>query len=431
MHRYASKTLLPIAEEVSMNKNCFYNPAKPDKCLYAGLIYAKSVDKSATDTNGFFMKKQFLILGAVVLTCFSIVVPGCNNPQTLKDPQMSGEGVALLKITAVAYSPFEIIAAGAILTISAPDMLTMTKDLIVTDSSVQGVVNGIAAGKHRLFQVSVYDSLETIQYRGSAYSDVIADSIVLVSLSIFRVGGEAIINGTINEIGPDSSRCVDTSQGLIAYYPFNGNAADESDHGLNGQVYRATLTTDRLGNPNKAYSFDGSDTIGVPTSPLLNFGTKDFSICFWIKAQFGDDYIVMGKSNGGIPNFLFSSTLSCPGWNIQVENTEEYGWGIRLDMWDGSHGRYNIASSLSAIDDTWHFVVFTVSRNSTAKLYVDNVKKDEQSVIGIGSLDNNEPFRIGKRPDWPSFFKGSLDQIRLFNRVITEPEIARLYKETM
>ena len=46
------------------------------------------------------------------------------------------------------------------------------------------------------------------------------------------------------------------TNGLLAYYPFNGNANDASINGYNGTVTGATLTTDRLGNANKAYSFD-------------------------------------------------------------------------------------------------------------------------------------------------------------------------------
>ena len=45
------------------------------------------------------------------------------------------------------------------------------------------------------------------------------------------------------------------SQGLVAYYPFNGNANDESGNGNNGVVHGATLTTDRFGNANAAYDF--------------------------------------------------------------------------------------------------------------------------------------------------------------------------------
>ena len=48
----------------------------------------------------------------------------------------------------------------------------------------------------------------------------------------------------------------DLNDGLVAYYPFNGNANDESGNGYNGTVYGATLTYDRFGNPNSAYSFN-------------------------------------------------------------------------------------------------------------------------------------------------------------------------------
>ena len=51
----------------------------------------------------------------------------------------------------------------------------------------------------------------------------------------------------------------DLSDGLVAYYPFNGNADDESGNGNNGKVNGATLTTDRNGNANSAYDFDGND----------------------------------------------------------------------------------------------------------------------------------------------------------------------------
>ena len=55
-----------------------------------------------------------------------------------------------------------------------------------------------------------------------------------------------------NKSGQDSS--VLLKEGLVAYYPFNGNANDYSGNGHNGTVTGATLTTDRFGNPNSAYS---------------------------------------------------------------------------------------------------------------------------------------------------------------------------------
>ncbi len=58
------------------------------------------------------------------------------------------------------------------------------------------------------------------------------------------------------------------SDGLVAYYPFNGNANDESGNGNNGIVHGATLTADRSGNANSAYSFNGIDNYidtNIPT----------------------------------------------------------------------------------------------------------------------------------------------------------------------
>jgi hypothetical protein len=56
-----------------------------------------------------------------------------------------------------------------------------------------------------------------------------------------------------------------TTDGLVAYYSFDGNANDQSGNGHDGSVNGATLTTDRFGTPNSAYSFDGIDDYISPT----------------------------------------------------------------------------------------------------------------------------------------------------------------------
>jgi hypothetical protein len=61
------------------------------------------------------------------------------------------------------------------------------------------------------------------------------------------------------------------NDGLVAYYPFNGNANDESGNGNHGTVHGATLTADRFGNANSAYKFNGTDDrIVVVSNALLN-----------------------------------------------------------------------------------------------------------------------------------------------------------------
>src|SRR5215469_6940919 len=76
---------------------------------------------------------------------------------------------------------------------------------------------------------------------------------------------------------------VDLSKGLMAYYPFNGNANDASGNGNNPIFNNATLTADVYGNPNSAYHFNGVDNyMEIPNSASLNMGNT-ISICAWVK----------------------------------------------------------------------------------------------------------------------------------------------------
>ena len=124
-----------------------------------------------------------------------------------------------------------------------------------------------------------------------------------------------------NELGPleitlDSS--VDLSAGLITFYPFNGNANDESGNGNHGAVNGATLTNDRLSNSNSAYYFDGiNDYIDLGNSDLFSLGLYDnFSISVWIQNDtdeiINDSESIFSKyvsaSDNRYYNFYFSQT---------------------------------------------------------------------------------------------------------------------------
>ena len=70
--------------------------------------------------------------------------------------------------------------------------------------------------------------------------------------------------------------------GLRAWYPFNGNANDESGNGYNGTpLAEASLATDRFGNANAAYSFNGNNDSRIITALTGDFGTSDRTISFW------------------------------------------------------------------------------------------------------------------------------------------------------
>ena len=75
------------------------------------------------------------------------------------------------------------------------------------------------------------------------------------------------------------------SNGLVGYWPFSGNANDASSNGNNGTVNGASLTTDRNGNANSAYSYDGvNDYIQVPHSSSISI-TGDITMSAWVKTN--------------------------------------------------------------------------------------------------------------------------------------------------
>ena len=95
----------------------------------------------------------------------------------------------------------------------------------------------------------------------------------------------------------------DLTTGLVAYYPFNGNADDATSNHNNGAVYGATLTQDRFGNPNSAYYFNGTDNyIQVPFQTYLDRDqTQGYTVAFWFRFENNSPagYVdILDKSHG-------------------------------------------------------------------------------------------------------------------------------------
>ena len=94
----------------------------------------------------------------------------------------------------------------------------------------------------------------------------------------------AILAFTITNMQAQTLPSYVPTNGLVGYWGFNGTANDQSGNGNNGTENGATLTTDRFGNANSAYSFDGNDFIEIADNPTLNFTTQ-FSLPINIKIK--------------------------------------------------------------------------------------------------------------------------------------------------
>jgi hypothetical protein len=209
---------------------------------------------------------------------------------------------------------------------------------------------------------------------------------------------------------------------LVAYYPFNGNANDESGSGNNGAVHGAVLSEDRYGKPDKAYSFNGTDSyIEINNSSSLEMGYSDYSIAAWIKtAATSNNGRIFSKGSSGC---LTGYMMRMGGGNsayIHFENA--YNYGCYTFFW----------GSIPVNDDNWHCVVGVTDRKQGSKIYVDG-KLDTERAVNTSSYDltNGRNPTIGKNDvgNYVEFFKGEIDEVRVYRRTLSETEVQELCRK--
>ncbi|MDB4303397.1 LamG domain-containing protein [Desulfosarcina sp.] len=223
--------------------------------------------------------------------------------------------------------------------------------------------------------------------------------------------------------------------GLVAYYPFNGNANDESGNGNDGAVYDANLTSDRFESPVSAYSFDGNaDYIRLANSSQLNVGSGDASIAAWIKYSQEQPHEWEGINIGAIAGKGFLSENA--GHGLYVADGKVY-YQIRQASLD-PYRYVNYAESNNLLNDgKWHLVIGTVDRDDPngVKLFVDGVlqaKTDNPLSLTGMILSNEQGFTIGameRQFNVAFIFFGEIDDVRIYNRALTEEEILELYEK--
>jgi hypothetical protein len=223
------------------------------------------------------------------------------------------------------------------------------------------------------------------------------------------------------------------TNGLVGWWPFNGNANDESGNSNNGTVNGATLTTDRFLNINAAYNFNGtSDFISVMDNSSLDLLTNQYTLSVWFKIP---DYSPCPSIPNGSGVTDDSRTLiSKPrnsGWadgSIVITYTPGFPYDTTI-----ATGSWNVASvSSNTIPplNTWINVVATYN-GSSMSIYIDGVLKNTISATGL-LYQSSEDLYFGKAfnivgNNWYRWFKGQLDDIGIWNRALTQQEIDALY----
>lgn len=204
--------------------------------------------------------------------------------------------------------------------------------------------------------------------------------------------------------------------GLVAWWPFSGDAADSSGNLNDGTVINATLAPDRNSVANAAYSFNGTDSY-IDIASESNFDlTDEMAFSFWINPS--------SNMSGASKRIIDKSTVNQPdGYLINYNPLN-----------DEFQGMFNLGTAngnSTMTTDTWQFCVVNRTNDST-HFYINAVKLKSGS--NIGSVPTNDhSLRIGaSHPlDNTVYFEGEIDDVGVWNRALNECEIQDLYNSQL
>ena len=227
---------------------------------------------------------------------------------------------------------------------------------------------------------------------------------------------------------------VNLSKGLMAYYPFNGNALDSSGNGNNPSFNNATLTTDRFGNANSAYYFNGNGSyMQIANSATLNTG-KQLSISLWVNANgfyqgscTGNYVLTKGIQTNlesyavvfsDAPYGLYTNINFC---SIPVDTNHESFYGDGLQTYT--------PSTPVVTTNKWYHIVYVYNGDS-AYLYINNILV-ETGINQTPFTNTNDMFlgRYDVSSPSPYWLNGTLDDIRIYNRALDSAEVETLYHQ--
>ena len=236
----------------------------------------------------------------------------------------------------------------------------------------------------------------------------------------FRIYNRALSNSEVKALYAYESTPPNNSfitNGLVAYYPFDGNANDESGNGNNGVVTGATFGADKFGQGNSAANFNGqpNNFISVPNNKAVNIRNQ-LSITLWTQIRSGGNENSRLLSKGWSPDAV---ELIVNGTGNQPK-TVSFGGGL------GGIG-YGVDTVSLIENNKWVNLTFT-DNGYIRRVYINGVFNNSFShnkgVIPTNSID----LVFGKNSQLQSgCFDGLIDDVRIYNRALSDGEIRALY----
>ena len=198
---------------------------------------------------------------------------------------------------------------------------------------------------------------------------------------------------------------------LVHYWPFNGGLNDAIG-GIEATNWEAALTTDRYGNADKAYYFNGGNQMRISNAGSFDNSTS-FTFNVWVCTtqepySTGRNLIRTDEGNGS------------NGWYVRFIS------GGRIEIWESGY----VANSTNSYNDgNWHMITYV--RDVTGlkgTLYVDGIEKCSYPMSsGVANVENSKPHYLGSYGGG-EFYEGKMDEVRLYDKALTAAEVAALYQ---
>lgn len=220
------------------------------------------------------------------------------------------------------------------------------------------------------------------------------------------------------------------TDGLIAWYPFDGNANDESENSLNGIIYGATLTTDQNGTPNSAFEFHGNDYIDLPNSPVIK-PPLPFSFSLWVYFNDLDEFYGIFTTDYNV--YDYTGAWMSASYNNDTVIGMGYGDGGKVGDPAARRAKFG---TIKIKKEQWYYVVAVFRGPTDMDIYVNGIK-DDGIYNGSGSdsiVYSDNPGSIGRRsfsvikPPSAYNLHGKLSDILIYNRALFADEVMTIYE---
>jgi hypothetical protein len=278
-------------------------------------------------------------------------------------------------------------------------------------------VNTATAFNGKMDDIAIYNRALNQQEINNLYTSSLAPFVTTSASPTFINCGESstITASSTSTVQPCMKADLPTTlqNGLVGYWPFCGNANDASGNGNNGTVNGAVLTSDRNGNSNSAFDFNGTTSHISLNNSICNFGVSDFTISTWVYKYDLLNGSVVGKRNSPSDgNMLILA--SGPSYEIST-GTGDFTYGMSVPEYTNLN--------------SWYHITLVRSGNNL-KTYTNGLLVDNTITSTIHNINNSAITEIGARYNgsliW-NLWHGKIDDIAIYNRSLTPTEIQQLY----